>query len=56
MKVGNDEINCLEADNVKNKVLVKLCDANQKTQKWTWGKLYEDNLRNWDKVGAKKIE
>lgn len=55
MKVGVDEKNCLEADNVKDKVLVKTCDSNEAKQKWKWGKMYEDNLRNWDNVGAKKM-
>ena len=55
MKVGSNEKNCLEADEANSKILVKACDKNESKQKWTWGKLFEDNLKNWDKVGAKKL-
>lgn len=55
IKVGVNEKNCLEGDDVKNKILVVTCDSNEVKQKWTWGQLYEENLRNWDTVGAKKI-
>jgi hypothetical protein len=54
MKVGNDEKNCLEADDAKNKILVKPCNDDEK-QKWTWGETFDENLRNWNTVGAKRM-
>jgi hypothetical protein len=54
MKVGNDEKNCFEADDAKNKIVVKPCNG-EKSQKWVWGEIFEENLRNWDTVGAKKM-
>lgn len=56
MKNGVKEHKCLEADESISKVLVKPCDNNNVMQKWTWGKLNEENLKNWKSVGAKIIE
>ena len=53
IKAGVREDRCLEADEGNNKVHVKTCDINEKKQKWTWGKINEENLRNWKNVGAK---
>jgi hypothetical protein len=56
MYVGNDEKNCMHADETKSKIVVKPCDKDDVNQRWKWGKIYEENLRNWDKVGAKKMD
>lgn len=48
---GRNEDKCLEASDTK--VFAKPCDANNQLQKWKWGSMNEENLRNWKQVGAK---
>jgi Ricin-type beta-trefoil lectin domain len=56
MFAGVKETKCLEADDGNAKVAIKICDSNEIKQKWKWGKVYEENLRNWANVGAKIIQ
>lgn len=51
MFCGKNEDTCLEAGDIK--LVTKPCDANNKFQKWKWGSVNEENLRNWKVVGAK---
>lgn len=46
---------CLEVDSSTNKIVFRKCDVNEVKQKWKWGKHFEDNLRNWENVGAKLL-
>lgn len=46
---------CLEADDASNKIQINKCNSSEQKQKWTWAKVYEDNLRNWENVGAEII-
>ena len=50
------EKKCLEADPTSQKILIKSCDSNEIKQKWKWGEVNEDNLRNWNKCGAKILK
>lgn len=53
IKTGKNEKKCLEADESTGKVHVKSCDSSELKQKWKWGFVNEDNVRNWNTVGAK---
>jgi len=52
IKVGNDELQCLEADENSGKVNVKSCSKHEVKQKWKFGHINEDNLENWSNSGA----
>lgn len=53
MKNGPSEKKCLQANLETRKIEIKNCDSNEVKQKWKWGKHNEENLKNWDNVGAK---
>lgn len=47
------ENKCLEADSSSQKILLRPCNSQETKQKWKWGHIDEDNLRNWKSRGAK---
>ena len=53
---GVKEKRCLEVDDSGSKILIKNCDSNEVKQKWRWGHVNEDNLRNWKNAGARILE
>lgn len=53
MKHRPNEKNCMEADAGASRVYIKPCDNQNINQKWKWGSINEENLRNWEGVGAK---
>lgn len=55
MKNRETEQRCLEANQDTGKVQITNCDDNEIKQKWKWGKINEDNLKNWKTVGAKML-
>jgi len=52
MRAGPDETMCLEADESSGKISVKSCNGQEVKQKWKWGHINEENLNNWEDVGA----
>lgn len=56
MKVGAKENKCLQVDDAGSKIETTDCDRNEVKQKWLWGKVNEENLKNWANVGAKILD
>lgn len=52
IKAGADEKQCLEADENSSKVSVKSCNSHEDKQKWKFGHMNEENLKNWKDSGA----
>lgn len=56
MKVREIEKQCLETDADGAKILIVSCNPAEIKQKWEWGHVNEENLRNWQSVGAKMLK
>jgi len=51
---GSSKEKCLELDKgPKTIIIATKCDANNIKQKWKWGHVNEENLRDWKNKGAK---
>lgn len=52
LKHRKDEKKCLEVSTDGNKVGIADCDSNEQRQKWKWGHVDEEKLRNWENEGV----
>lgn len=53
IKHPEGETACIEAGDGGQFPVMKKCDPNEVKQKWIWGTINEDNVRNWDSLNVK---